>query len=92
MEWTPVPLETLLDVNAIVEYWRQRGLAVHRTPALQPFPDITQPEVAFPRYPLGDLDPSLMTRCGSAGLCLAHAHAGGRELVAGSPPPLWLAP
>lgn len=34
---------------------------VHRTPALRPFPDLTQPESAFPRYPLGGLDPYLIT-------------------------------
>lgn len=43
----------------------ERGMAVHRTPALKPFPDLTQPEVAFPRYPARDLDPSLVVRWGS---------------------------
>ncbi len=28
--WTPTPLETLLDVDQLVEVWRQRGLIVHR--------------------------------------------------------------
>lgn len=62
VHWSPVPLDTLLDVDAIVDHWAQRGLVVHRTPALKPFPDLTQPEAAFPAYPLDGLDPSLMVR------------------------------
>jgi hypothetical protein len=65
VRWSPVPLESLLDVESIVAYWRPRGMVVHRTPALRPFPDLTQPEVAFPLYPLGDLDPNLVVRCGA---------------------------
>lgn len=60
--WSPVPLETLLDVESIVAYWRPRGLVLHRTPSLRPFPDLTQPETAFPQYPLGSLDPNLVVR------------------------------
>lgn len=63
MRWSPVPLDTLLDVDAIIEYWAPRGLVVHRTPGLRPFPDLTQPEVAFPLYPLDGLDPNLVVRC-----------------------------
>lgn len=63
VRWSPVLLETLLDVNAIIEYWQPRGMVLHRTPSLRPFPDLTQPEVAFPQYPLGSLDPNLVVRC-----------------------------
>ena len=38
-------------------------MKVHRTPALHPFPDLTQPDVAFPRYPAGEIDPNLVVRC-----------------------------
>ncbi|KAL4423672.1 hypothetical protein ABPG75_000973 [Micractinium tetrahymenae] len=62
VRWSPVPLETLLDVDAIVAYWQPRGLVLHRTPSLRPFPDLTQPGAAFPQYPLGSLDPNLVVR------------------------------
>ena len=62
MAWSPVPLETLLDMDAIIAYWRPRGMVVHRTPALRPFPDLTQPDLAYPLYPLGSLDPNLVVR------------------------------
>lgn len=106
MRWSPVPLDTLLDVDSIIDYWAPRGMVVsrvdergseaareraacsvhvrcggggvlnsrlssasstgarqvHRTPALRPFPDLTQPESAFPRYPAGGLDPNLIVR------------------------------
>ncbi|KAI7838016.1 hypothetical protein COHA_008197 [Chlorella ohadii] len=76
VQWSPVPLDALLDVDGIIAYClpistaalfhsiprAERGMAVHRTPALKPFPDLTQPEVAFPRYPAGDLDPNLVVR------------------------------
>ena len=32
-----------------------------QTPALTPFPDLTQPEVAFPLYPHPEIDPRLVT-------------------------------
>lgn len=67
MHWSPVPLDTLLDVEAIIGRWAARGTVVHRTPALAPFPDLTQPEAAFPAYPLDGLDPALMVRCALAG-------------------------
>ena len=65
VRWSPVALDTLLDVEGIVAYWAPRGLVVHRTPALlRPFPDLyTQPEAAYPQYQLGGLDPELITRC-----------------------------
>lgn len=46
-------------------------MKVHRTPALHPFPDLTQPDVAFPRYPAGEIDPNLVVRCamGRGGGC-----------------------
>lgn len=62
VRWSPVPLESLLDVDAIIDYWRPRGMVVHRTPSLRPFPDLTMPEAAFPQYPLGSLDPNLVVR------------------------------
>jgi hypothetical protein len=67
VRWSPVPLETLLDVDAIVAYWAPRGMVLHRTPSLRPFPDLTQPDVAYPQYPLGSLDPNLVVRCGGGG-------------------------
>ena len=67
VRWSPVALDTLLDVEGIVAYWAPRGLVVHRTPALRPFPDLTQPEAAYPQYPLGGLDPELIARWGSRG-------------------------
>ena len=30
VKWTPAPLESLLNVDKIVEFWRGRGLTVHR--------------------------------------------------------------
>ena len=36
-------------------------LASLQTPALTPFPDLTQPEVAFPLYPHPEIDPRLVT-------------------------------
>ena len=30
--WTPTPLETLLDVDQIIEAWRLRNLTIHRVP------------------------------------------------------------
>lgn len=51
----------------------ERGMKVHRTPALQPFPDLTQPEVAFPLYPAGDIDPNLVVRCAAAQRLLGTA-------------------
>lgn len=62
VRWSPVPLESLLDVDAIIDYWRPRGMVVHRTPSLRPFPDLTMPDVAYPMYPLGSLDPNLVVR------------------------------
>eukprot|EP00887_Chlorella_sp_A99_P002549 scaffold6.g2549.t1 len=62
VQWSPVPLDSLLDVEHIISFWRARGLVVHRTPELRPFPDLTQPDVAFPMYPQGGIDPSLVTR------------------------------
>ncbi|PSC70539.1 alternative oxidase [Micractinium conductrix] len=62
VRWSPVPLETLLDVDAIMAYWAPRGLVLHRTPSLRPFPDLTQPEVAYPQYPAGSIDPNLVVR------------------------------
>ena len=38
------------------------GLVVHKTPALTPFPDLTQPEVAYPMYQQQGLDPNLVTK------------------------------
>jgi hypothetical protein len=76
VRWSPVPLESLLNVDAIINYWRPRGMVVHRTPSLRPFPDLTMPEAAFPQYPLGTLDPNLVVRqvvqqplCAGAELC-----------------------
>ena len=33
-----------------------------QTPALTPFPDLTQPELAYPQYPHPDIDPKFVTR------------------------------
>ncbi|KAK9810163.1 hypothetical protein WJX72_005905 [[Myrmecia] bisecta] len=62
VSWTPAPLESLLNVDKLVDFWRSRGLTVHRTPALLPFPDLTQPEIAYPLYPQPELNPKLITR------------------------------
>lgn len=62
VQWSPVPLDSLLDVEHIISYWKQRGLVVHRTPALRPFPDLTQPDIAFSQYPQAGIDPELVTR------------------------------
>ncbi|KAL3132707.1 hypothetical protein ABBQ32_009214 [Trebouxia sp. C0010 RCD-2024] len=62
VKWTPAPLESLLNVDKIVEFWRGRGLTVHRTPSLLPFPDLTQPELAYPMYPQPEIDPRLIAR------------------------------
>ena len=55
VSWSPVPLDTLLDVEAVVAHWQARGLVVHHSPALGPSPDLSQPQAAFPLYPLGSL-------------------------------------
>lgn len=62
VKWTPAPLESLLNVDKIVDFWQGRGLTVHRTPALLPFPDLTQPELAYPMYPQPEIDPELVAR------------------------------
>lgn len=62
VQWSPVPLDSLLDVDGIINYWRPRGLVLHKTPALTPFPDLTQPDVAFPLYDQRDIDPRLVAR------------------------------
>ena len=33
-----------------------------QTPALLPFPDLTQPELAYPMYPQPEIDPELIAR------------------------------
>ena len=38
------------------------GMSGVQTPALNPFPDLTQPEAAFPMYPHPEIDPELVTR------------------------------
>ena len=30
VQWSPVPLESLLDVDGIINYWRPRGLVLHK--------------------------------------------------------------
>lgn len=30
MQWSPVPLDSLLDVDGIINYWRPRGLVLHK--------------------------------------------------------------
>jgi hypothetical protein len=60
--WSPVPLDSLLDVDHIIKWWGERGMAVHRAPSLTPFPDLSQPELAFVQYSQPELDPSLITR------------------------------
>ena len=63
MQWSPIALDALLDVDGIIAYWHDRGLIVHRTPALRPFPDLSVPERAYPQYPLPlTFDPSQATR------------------------------
>lgn len=60
--WSPVPLDSLLDVAGITAHWARRGLVIHATPALTPFPDLTQPDVAYPLFPQPELDPALIAR------------------------------
>ncbi|KAK9827681.1 hypothetical protein WJX81_007940 [Elliptochloris bilobata] len=60
--WTPTPLEALLDVDKIVETWHARGLTIHRTPALQPFPELRDPGTAFPLYEQQGIDPRRVAR------------------------------
>ncbi|KAK9785429.1 hypothetical protein WJX73_009533 [Symbiochloris irregularis] len=64
VNWTAAPLESLLDVDSIINFWRGRGLPVHKTPSLASVPDLTQPETAFPLYPVDDMDPRFATRLG----------------------------
>ncbi|KAK9844459.1 hypothetical protein WJX74_002810 [Apatococcus lobatus] len=61
VSWTPDHLDTLLDTEKIIRFWKDRGLTVHRTPELLPFPDLTQPEKAFPLYPQPAIDSTLVT-------------------------------
>ena len=51
-----------LPANPRPQHQAWHGLVLHRTPSLRPFPDLTQPETAFPQYPLGSLDPNLVVR------------------------------
>lgn len=30
VQWSPVPLDSLLDVEGIINYWRPRGLVIHK--------------------------------------------------------------
>uniref|UniRef100_A0A1D2A093 O-fucosyltransferase family protein n=1 Tax=Auxenochlorella protothecoides TaxID=3075 RepID=A0A1D2A093_AUXPR len=62
VQWAPVPLDSLLDVPALIAWWKARGIHVHETPALTPFPDLTQPGVAFPLYAQPGVDPDLVVR------------------------------
>jgi len=62
MAWSAAPLDSLLDVDALVTTWRERGVTLHRPPALAPFPDLTRPATAFPAYAQPSLDTSLRAR------------------------------
>jgi hypothetical protein len=30
VQWSPVPLDTLLDVNKVFRYWKKRGMVLHK--------------------------------------------------------------
>lgn len=95
ISWTPVPLNSLLDVGKVTETWRIRGMTVHevhspsfclltiaiqmntsrkllslaetssvscQTPALLPFPDLTEPQTAYPLYNQEGLNERLIVR------------------------------
>jgi hypothetical protein len=56
VSWTAAPLETLLDVQGLIETWKQRGrgggsgLTLRPPPSTAPFPDLTSPGTAYPAY------------------------------------------
>ena len=54
VSWTAAPLETLLDVQALIRTWRQRppglDLTLRPPPSTSPFPDLTKPGTAYPAY------------------------------------------
>lgn len=70
MAWSAAPLESLLDVDALVATWRARGVTLHRPPAIAPFPDLTRPATAFPAYAQPALD-AASTRARLDGVYLA---------------------
>lgn len=96
VSWTPAPLDSLLDVERIIETWRLSGMTVHKvtvvfrlncmtsiyhsieppkgwalvltpsaplqTPALLPFPDLTEPQTAYPLYSQQGVDERYIAR------------------------------
>mmetsp|Transcript_3827 Transcript_3827/g.11047 ORF Transcript_3827/g.11047 Transcript_3827/m.11047 type:complete len:533 (-) Transcript_3827:775-2373(-) len=58
VSWSSAPLDSLLNVDKLIDVWREKGLVVHKTPALLPFPDLTAPEVAYPAYAQPGVDPA----------------------------------
>ena len=63
-------LQQLLQMSPTVRLWlRQSYHACNlldtlclQTPSLLPFPDLTQPELAYPMYPQPEIDPKLIAR------------------------------
>ena len=91
VEWTPAPLDTLLDVTKIAQTWAAKGITIQmvlplpllrctalssrdlqrvsyrqgirvQAPALLPFPDMTEPEVAYPLYKQQEYDKKYTVR------------------------------
>lgn len=82
--WSPVPLDSLLDLDKIISFWKTQGMAVHRAPSLTPFPDLTQPDIAFPMYEQPELNSELITRLGGIylkAMDMAELVSASREVV-----------
>lgn len=62
VSWTSAPLESLLNVDRLIDTWKAKGLVVYKTPALMPFPDLTAPELAYPGYIQQDINPKQITK------------------------------
>jgi len=50
MKWYSAPLETLVDVDRLVDVWRDWGLIIHKTPPDAVLPDQSAPQTAFPVF------------------------------------------
>lgn len=48
--WTPVPTESILDVEGISAAWGKAGINVFQAPQLHPFPDMSDPGEAYATF------------------------------------------
>ncbi|GAB4814797.1 hypothetical protein N2152v2_001843 [Parachlorella kessleri] len=85
VKWSPIPTEKILDVASIKAVCASLGIQVLEAPQLEPFPDITIPESAYPAYerlPEGVTDRGAVTRL--SGVYLKHRELWELEAMARS--------